>query len=203
MSWLVVESNYRKGWCEVKIHITDNTFSLIYSTWGDDFRYWKINQRRHMAFCCVSDCAGSVKSRNFVPNQRRHCSYLRQLITQDSMVRRFKNDMQSMWFLIKDDIAGLPQRHHTFLTAFRVHYTTVYTDCVPFELVASAALLWSKNCVGNKNSISKFDHHNIQYNDDTGRSLVSAIYSLDIYGLPLQVVIVTVIIFFNKKVKIV
>jgi hypothetical protein len=35
-------------------------------------------------------------------------------------------------------------------------------DCVPFELIDSAALIWSNSCgSGGANSISKFDHHNI------------------------------------------
>jgi hypothetical protein len=38
----------------------------------------------------------------------------------------------------------------------------LYTDRVPFELLDSAALVWRETCGGEgANSISKFDHHNI------------------------------------------
>jgi hypothetical protein len=39
----------------------------------------------------------------------------------------------------------------------------LYTDRVPFELLDSAALLWRESCGGGggANSISKFDHYNI------------------------------------------
>jgi hypothetical protein len=54
----------------------------------------------------------------------------------------------------------------------------------PVELLVSAALLWRERCgveIG-PNSISKFDHHNInggavEIHDVTGRRLVSSIYS--------------------------